>query len=64
MQHYTDLHWHTALILTHACKAISNHKMNCLKINDTDSESNNNADGVIDLSRPWLNKWSSYFKHT
>ena len=61
MQWYTDLHWHAEPSLTHACKGILNHKMNHLNINDTDSESDENTDGVIDPSRPWLDEWNTYF---
>ena len=61
VQRYTDLHQHAAPIHTHARKGISNRKTNCLNIDDTDSESNDNADGVIDPSQPWLDEWNSYF---
>ena len=61
VQRYTDLHQHAAPSPPHARKGILNHKMNHLNIDDTDSDSDENTDGVIDPNRPWLDEWNTYF---
>ena len=35
--------------------------MNRLNIDDMDSDSDENTDGVIDPNRPWLDEWNTYF---
>ena len=35
--------------------------MNRLNIDDTDSDSDENTDGVIDPNRLWLDEWNTYF---
>ena len=56
VQWYNDLHQHVVPILTYMCKGTLSCKMNCLNIDDTDSESDANNDGMTDPSRPWLDE--------
>ena len=59
VQQYNDLHQHVVPILTHTHKGTSSHKMNRLNIDDTDSESDANNNGMTDPSRPWLDEWNT-----
>ena len=62
MQWYNELHQHAAPRSARVRKGTSCNA-NRLNIDDTDSESDDDDTKASDPSKPWLDKWNTYF-HT
>lgn len=61
MERYNNLHQHAEPTSTRSRKITTRPETNHLNIDDTDSDSDDGANEMVDPSNPWLDEWNTYF---